>query len=164
MKIRQLKVSEWRIYRDLRLCALAESPDAFGSTLAAEQIRADAAWRERVGAGVVSDLDLPLVAEIDQRPVGLVWAKISPADTSLAHIYQMWVAPDFRGRGVGRALLGRVIEWARERGAQAVHLGVTVSDTPAMKLYLAQGFICSGPVEALREGSLLQVQPMALRL
>jgi len=39
---------EWRIYRDLRLRALADSPDAFGSTFERERDRPDAEWADRL--------------------------------------------------------------------------------------------------------------------
>jgi hypothetical protein len=62
----------------LRLRALADSPDAFGSTLAQEQDRDDAHWAARLAAGVEA-LSLPLVAELGAEPVGLAWARIDPA-------------------------------------------------------------------------------------
>jgi len=36
-KIRTLAEHEWAIYKDLRLAALAESPDAFGSAFVTAQ-------------------------------------------------------------------------------------------------------------------------------
>lgn len=47
----------------------------------------------------------------------------------------MWVDPVSRGVGAGRALLARAIAWAEGRGAQLIRLGVTIADTPAMRLY-----------------------------
>ena len=43
-KIRTLAEHEWDIYKDLRLAALAESPDAFGSAFAKEAQRSNAEW------------------------------------------------------------------------------------------------------------------------
>jgi hypothetical protein len=47
-KIRTFAENEWAIYKDLRLTALTESPDAFGSTLARELERSDADWASRL--------------------------------------------------------------------------------------------------------------------
>ena len=66
--IRTFAQHEWAVYKDLRLRALADSPDAFGSTLAKEQNRSDAEWASRLAAGVNS-WDLPLVAEVDGKPI-----------------------------------------------------------------------------------------------
>ncbi len=45
--VRTFAPHEWPTYKDLRLRALADSPDAFGSTLAAEQGRTDAGDKRR---------------------------------------------------------------------------------------------------------------------
>jgi hypothetical protein len=46
--IRALGANEWRVYRDLRLRALADSPHTFGRTLAEEEGRLDAEWSSRL--------------------------------------------------------------------------------------------------------------------
>ena len=74
--IRAFSANEWRVYRDLRLRALADSPDAFGSTLAAETGRLDAEWARRLASSVDSPLNLPLVAEVRGEPIGLAWAEL----------------------------------------------------------------------------------------
>jgi len=40
LKVREFLPDEWQTYRALRLRSLAESPDAFGSTLAAASLKA----------------------------------------------------------------------------------------------------------------------------
>lgn len=69
--IRRLKSHEWVAYRDVRLRALRESPDSFGSTVEAEEARSDAAWEERVSSRASAPSDLPLVIEDNERFVGL---------------------------------------------------------------------------------------------
>jgi hypothetical protein len=52
--VRRIEPEEWRRLRDLRLQALADTPEAFGSTLARERDYADDVWREwapRAAAG-----------------------------------------------------------------------------------------------------------------
>jgi ribosomal protein S18 acetylase RimI-like enzyme len=164
LTIRTLLPSEWKRYRAVRLRALSESPDAFGSTLKAEQERPDDAWKARLSAAATSEDDYPLIAEQGGETVGLVWAKVAAADRSAIDIFQMWVAPEFRRQGIGAELLGAAISWARARGARCVQLSVTCGDTSAVKLYSSHGFKPCGPVEALRPGSELACQPMRLLL
>jgi ribosomal protein S18 acetylase RimI-like enzyme len=57
-----------------------------------------------------------------------------------AHLEELYVAPDHRGEGLGRALLERVLEFARERGAARVDLGTAVDDRAARALYESVGF------------------------
>ncbi|GAB3403439.1 GNAT family N-acetyltransferase [Massilia agilis] len=162
--IRPLEPHDWPAWRDMRLRSLADSPDAFGSTLAEEQPRPADVWAARLAAAAVSGRDRPLVAEVDGAAVGLLWAKVDAADESVVNLFQVWVAPEGRGRGVGASLLREAIHWARSTGAGAVQLGVTQGDTPAQRLYARAGFRPVGAPEPLRPGSPLLSQAMRLAL
>jgi GNAT superfamily N-acetyltransferase len=164
IQLRVMNSSDWRKYRELRLRALGDSPDAYGSTLAAEQDRSEAAWAERLAAAETSGKDLPLIAEHGGQSVGLVWAKVDPADASIVNVFQMWVAPENRGCGTGQALLRSAIAWARGIGARFVQLGVTCGDSPAARLYAREGFSAHGVPEPLRPDSPLLAQYMRLPL
>jgi ribosomal protein S18 acetylase RimI-like enzyme len=155
---------EWRGYRELRLRALADSPDAFGSTLARESAFADELWRERIERGARSPSDLPLVARIGTDMVGMAWGRLEEADPGDVHVYQVWVAPEHRGRGVGQALLDAIIAWARSVGARRISLDATCGNTAAMRLYTRAGFLPVGDPEPLRPGSGLMKQGLRLEL
>jgi GNAT superfamily N-acetyltransferase len=163
-KIRTFAPHEWGTYRDLRLRALADSPDAFGGTLADEKGRSDAEWSRRLASGDDSRAILPLVAEVCGEPIGLAWGRIDTSNPDVAALYQMWVAPSHRGLGAGQMLLEAVIAWARVRNASYLDLGVTCGDRPARRLYECAGFKPIGEPQPLRPGSTLLVQPMRLVL
>ena len=69
--IRTFAPYEWSTYRDLRLRALADSPDAFGRTLAEEEDRLDTEWLNRLTSGADTRWNLPLLAEVGREPIGL---------------------------------------------------------------------------------------------
>jgi GNAT superfamily N-acetyltransferase len=162
--IRAFSVDEWRAYRDLRLRALADSPDAFGSTLAEETGRLDTEWARRLASSADSRVNLPLVAEVRGEPIGLAWGRIDTSAPDVATLYQMWVAPSHRGVGAGQMLLEAVIAWARARNASSLDLGVTCGDSPARRLYERAGFKPMGEPQPLRPGSTLLAQSMRLAL
>jgi RimJ/RimL family protein N-acetyltransferase len=56
----------------------------------------------------------------------------------------MAVARDWRGRGIGSALLAAGIEWARERDLHKVTLAVFPHNTAAIALYEKFGFVEEG--------------------
>jgi ribosomal protein S18 acetylase RimI-like enzyme len=57
-----------------------------------------------------------------------------------ATLDELYVAPDRRGEGHGRALLEAAIELARERGAENIELNTSEDDTAALALYESAGF------------------------
>jgi ribosomal protein S18 acetylase RimI-like enzyme len=154
---------QWLVYRALRLASLAESPDAFGARLAQQQKWPDTLWKMRLEAGIFSEDACPLLAQCDGGPAGLIWGKIEGGKPDV-HVYQVWVAPAYRGRGVGRALLDAVIDWSRAKNARAIHLSVALNAAAATRLYLRAGFIAIGAPHPLREGSPLLSQSMYLPL
>ena len=161
--IRTLHPADWTVYRELRLAALGESPHAFGSTLAEETARPDDAWAARLAAPALGAYrqGWPFIAALDGTPVGLAWVKLDAPDATTASLYQVWVAPQARGRGVGAALLDAAITWARERRATALHLDVTAGDGAAARLYRRAGFVDVG-VPVPRAGTDLAEQAMML--
>jgi GNAT superfamily N-acetyltransferase len=162
--VRVLSADEWRLYRDLRLRALADSPDAFGSTLAEESGRLGTEWARRLASSADSRVNLPMVAEVRGEPIGLAWGRIDTSAPDVAMLYQMWVAPTHRGVGAGRMLLEAVIAWARVRNTSSLDLGVTCGDSPARRLYERAGFKPMGEPQPLRPGSKLLAQWMRLAL
>jgi ribosomal protein S18 acetylase RimI-like enzyme len=56
------------------------------------------------------------------------------------YLAELYVVPDMRGQGIGRALLSRTIEHARERGAGYMDLGTGEDDVAARRLYESFGF------------------------
>ncbi|PTT75803.1 GNAT family N-acetyltransferase [Pelomonas sp. HMWF004] len=162
--VRPIHPDEWPAYRTVRLRALQDAPDAFGSTHAAEVARPDALWASRLAAGAASGLDLPLFALQAGEVCGLAWCKVSATDPAVADLFQMWVAPASRGQGMGAALLREAIAFATAAGALTLRLGVAVAESPALRLYRSFGFLPVGELEPLREGSGLWAQTMHLRL
>ena len=163
-RIRSLGPQEWETYKALRLRALADSPDAFGRTLAEEQERSDAEWANRLASGANSGRDLPLVAEVDEEPVGLAWGRIEESNPDVAYLFQMWVAPAQRRQRAGEILLKTIIAWAKAKNARYLDLGVTLGNNPAMRLYRRTGFEPAGEPQPLRPGSDLLGLPLRLDL
>jgi ribosomal protein S18 acetylase RimI-like enzyme len=160
LNVRRFHRHEWRLYRELRLSALRDAPDAFGSTVAREERFVDDEWIQRLERGVASATELPLVAEYDGGAVGLCWVRLDPGDSSIALLYQVWVHPDARRRGVARGLLETGMQWAREAGARTMALSVSVVGESAVRLYEQAGFAKVGLPTPLRPGTALLQQAM----
>ncbi len=66
-----------------------------------------------------------------------------PASAHVADLGLM-VAAGHRRRGVGRALLGRAVEWARDSHVRKLELHVFPHNAPAIALYDSFGFVREG--------------------
>jgi ribosomal protein S18 acetylase RimI-like enzyme len=75
------------------------------------------------------------------------------------YLAELYVVPDQRGRGLGRALMEAGIDVARQRGADRIDLGTSEDDTVARRLYGRFGFTnheggAGGPVMYVYERDL----------
>ncbi len=102
------------------------------------------------GADVLAERALRRMADSDitfllvgDEPFGLAQVRVYRTmwnDGLHATLDELYVAPDRRGEGFGRALLGAAIELSRERGAANIDLNTTEADTAALALYESSGF------------------------
>jgi ribosomal protein S18 acetylase RimI-like enzyme len=133
---------DWRLWRELRLAALAEAPAAFGSTLSDWSGSGDTEERWRARLACVA---LNIVLTWNGEPAGMVSAT-TPGGAGAIELISMWVAPFARGHGVGDAAVRRVLAWAQiEHGGSPVVLSVKANNDPAIRLYRRHGFTDVGP-------------------
>lgn len=142
--IQQLALSpdDWRVWRECRLASLADSPDAFSSTLAQWTGDGDteSRWRTRLATVAFN-----VVLTVDGQPLGMVSAT-APGHEGTVELMSLWVAPAARGQGVGDLAVAAVVAWAgAEHGDVSVVLSVKAGNTPAIRLYERHGFTDAGP-------------------
>jgi ribosomal protein S18 acetylase RimI-like enzyme len=90
-----------------------------------------------------------LIAELEGLSVGYLQMELKRVGTDIALLVPQefaWVcdivvARAFRRRGVGRALMARAREWARDRGHDQVRLTVFDFNVEAMRFYEAEGLV-----------------------
>jgi GNAT superfamily N-acetyltransferase len=141
--------SAWRTMRDVRLAALQEAPHAFGSSYEREAGFSREDWLSRIarGANFFAYMGGPGTGGPGPAPAGIVGAV--EAQPGMAELVSMWVRPQARGQGIGRALVGAVVQWAQAQGHSSVHLWVTETNAPARRLYESCGFAATGERQPL---------------
>jgi ribosomal protein S18 acetylase RimI-like enzyme len=78
-----------------------------------------------------------------QEPVGVAVLRFRGAIWSSGlecYLAELYVAPEQRGRGIGRALMEAAVRQAREHGADTMEIGVDEPDLAARRLYEGMGF------------------------
>lgn len=130
----------WARVRAVRLRALTEAPDAFGTTLAEDECRSREEWRARL-----EDPDAAtFLASSEGHDLGLATGSRYHGRTGAAGLFGMWVDPAHRGRGIGDALVDAVVAWARASGYERVLLDVANENPSAIRLYARKGFHPTG--------------------
>jgi ribosomal protein S18 acetylase RimI-like enzyme len=141
MHVARLQASDAGRYRKLMLEAYELAPDAFTSTAAERAAEPDSFWVRRLADP--SGLSAAFGAFEGQQLVGTVALAFSarPKTRHKASVIGMYVSPEARGSGAGRALLEAALDHACQReGLLQLRLTVTEGNTPATRLYTSAGF------------------------
>ncbi|MBF8184890.1 GNAT family N-acetyltransferase [Nonomuraea sp. K274] len=143
--------------REIRLRALQDSPDAFGSSYDREIAFSPEKWSERLK----NPDSRWWVAVAGGADVGLVCMMLEDGG---AHLLSMWVAPEARGMGVAARLVDESVAWARRAGADEVGLWAVDQNHAARALYTRKGFTPSGRTMALPSNPALMESHYVLSL
>lgn len=115
----------------LLLAAVAEERDGIAAEPPIDVDKLATSWK----------IDGTLVALAEDAIVGEV--RVDPSWMGFGEIGMM-VAADWRGRGVGTALVAAAIEWARAHGLHKLALSVFPHNDAAIALYRKSGFVEEG--------------------
>ena len=85
------------------------------------------------------------VAAAGDRTVGFISGELRQGSPTFhprtwASVDDVFVEPEYRNRGMGRALLQSVRDWAQERGADGISLQVAAANARGRKFYEDLGF------------------------
>jgi RimJ/RimL family protein N-acetyltransferase len=136
LQVRRLETSDSPLYRDIRLEALKQNPEAFGSTFERENEQ-PLSWFE----AVVGRSDIFGVF-LDGTLVGIAGyvAQESSKQSHKAVLWGMYVRSAARNSGLGKKLVAAVLSHARGR-VEMVQLTVVSENEAARRLYNALGFV-----------------------
>lgn len=89
-----------------------------------------------------------LVAETKERVVGSGYAQIRSSKQSLVHeahsyVGFMYVVPEYRGQGVNKRILERLVQWSTDQGISDFYLDVYSENQAAIRAYQKAGFVHS---------------------
>ena len=96
--------------------------------------------KEKAGLWAVSEIDEQIVGACNLMPRG--GGRVSKT----RHVVELGMAilSQFRGIGVGNAMMDYMVDWARKKGYDKISLSVFSSNKPAINLYKKFGFEIEG--------------------
>jgi GNAT superfamily N-acetyltransferase len=142
-RVRRVERADWAALREIRLEALSDSPEAFGSTLADTQRFTARQWRAKIATLVY------FLVERDGRVVGMVSGGYNDNRPGTHWLYGMYVTRSARGTEASTRLVRAVLEWARDEGASEVYLHVAAAAPRARTFYRKVGFRETGEIFAM---------------
>jgi ribosomal protein S18 acetylase RimI-like enzyme len=156
-----LRQTDLPLFRPLRLEALCQHPEAFGSSFEEEQ-------GDDMARMIGEPPNVTLGGFAAGALVGTAALVVSPKlkQRHKGHVVGVYIAPAWRRTGLGQGLIDRLIQEARGQGLAVLTLSVTIGNAGARRLYTRAGFAVYG-VEplGLRVGTVfLDEELMALRL
>lgn len=146
VEIRALGEEDAGAFRALRLRALRDHPEAFGSSYEETRALPPEEWERRFRSDWVEG-GVMFGAFVGGRLVGTVGVARATREKQRhrAGIRSVYVAPEARGRGIGAALMAAAIGQARAWGAvEVLELSVGVGNAAARRLYAGFGFVTYG--------------------
>ena len=166
MEVRRLKSEDAKAYQKVRLEALKNNPEAFGSSYAEEKDRSIQIYEQRLA----SDESITIGAFQETELVGTV-TLFREKHLKLSHkanIFAMYVQPEKRGHGIGKSLLLEAINQAKSiDGIEQLNLTVVANNAAAKTLYTSLGFEVFGSERRalkLTNGTYLDEEHMVLFL
>ena len=143
VRYEQLNSGEGLRLRAIRLRALQDAPNAFGTTFDEARLKTPEDWEKQL-------LELPtFVAVEDGCDVAMVRCTLHREIPDAAWLLSMWVAPEVRRARVGSTLIDLVMTWARANSISRLVLDVADLNAPAVALYEAKGFRPNGNLGSL---------------
>lgn len=139
MIIRLLEPRDAEMYYDLRLEALEDSPHAFVSSYHETKKETPQKYKHYFQSGD----SFTFGAFIDHQLIGVVTLIIETREKikHRATLVAMYVTPEHRGKGIGKALILEAIQKAKEiETIEQINLSVTVTNEAAYRLYSSLGF------------------------
>jgi GNAT superfamily N-acetyltransferase len=144
MAVRVLEEDSWQDYRDVRLAALQESPEAFLGTHAEEALQPERYWRHCM---VRADRFL---AESDGAPLGVASVEMDEKAADSASVSDLWVTPEARNTGVASRLIQAATDQAVKRGCTRLYYWVSTENGRAIGFASNAGFRVTSPRRTAR--------------
>jgi RimJ/RimL family protein N-acetyltransferase len=143
--VRRVRAADWPLLKAQRIAMVADTPIAYGETLAQAEARPDEHWQDKAasqdhGGWMTKLLAFTESGELAGAAGG--WADESCAPRTF--VVGVYISPAYRGRGLLATLVQRIGEWSVEHGRPELVLEVARENPRAVAAYSKLGFTATG--------------------
>lgn len=143
MEIYKLIESDWAEYKELRLEALKNNPEAFGASHEESLRLHDEEWKKEF-----EDPGSFILVASEGGQIFAMVAAYQEDNVKMQHMAYVWgvyVRKTYRGQGVGQKLMEALLEeLAQNKEIEKVDLNVNTAQLSAVRLYEKLGFEIAG--------------------
>jgi GNAT superfamily N-acetyltransferase len=143
MDICRLKPDDWLKLKAILIASCKESPKAFAAGV--DERTNDATFKDYAKKWSQGRTEIAYLLSDNNRD----WGIILGTTTNVGHF---WVAPEMRGKGYGKKLLKRYLDWAHERHVSSIFAYVT-EGSEAIGFYKSVGFALTSESDGPHPGS-----------
>lgn len=140
---RKINHDDWQKLKALLINSCKESPDAFSAV--EDENTTDHTFKGYAKKWSRGRDEVAYILSNNQGDWGIILGSVS-------NIGHFWVDPKIRGKGHGKKLLGRFLDWARERHVSNIYAFVT-ENSKAIDFYKSAGFIITSERAEIRPRS-----------
>ncbi|SRR5258706_3395754 len=140
IEIITLQPNDWLQYKELRLKALKEEPQAFVSTYEENLKHPDEFWQKRLEEALIGQSQCLLFAKVKNNLVGMVGGFVGDGKDN-AEVIAVFVIKEFRGQGISKILMNELIKTMKHNNViRRLLVGVNPEQAAALNLYISLGF------------------------
>ncbi|MET4577678.1 GNAT family N-acetyltransferase [Ottowia thiooxydans] len=166
VEIRPLEAKDAEEFSALRRAVTADNPVPMGLSMDEELTRPLEGFRDQLSSPAPNAAFGAFVDGVLQGCAALAWTSRFESSRHKALLWGTFVAPNHRGQGIARMVVGRAIEHGRNNALQRINLMVYIPNVPAVALYEGFGFTPYGvePKAVFLNGQYYDGQHMTLAL
>lgn len=143
MEIYKLTPGDWEKFKEIRLDALKNGSEAFGSSFEEKVGKSDEEWRKTLE----KPTNYIYAAAEGENICGMVAAYQEEGEkvSHIAYIWGVYVKKEYRGKGISQQVMQSLLNELKTTGKiEKINLNVSTKQLPAIKLYESLGFQIAG--------------------
>jgi RimJ/RimL family protein N-acetyltransferase len=142
--IRLATVSDMQAFIAMRLKALKDHPEAFGSDYEDALTRPEEFWQQRLTETDHNAIYVAVSPEAELIAMTGISRYEGKKIQHNANIVSVYVDPAWRGLRLTEHLIAACVAWARQHDIRILRLSVAVTNTAAIRAYARSGFVVYG--------------------